>query len=161
MEIDQTYWEDRDYSTNSNLDFIFELAESYTTCNKHAVDSPKTNDNPPSFIKGDWVGMMNNVKEIMSKKCKALRKAKFDFEWLLGVARKNSNLLQKYGFDITSAIVANKGSTMDYGPEFRPADDIDRILCHYKFWGQINVSLTQGVKYPMKKLSEKERITTL
>eukprot|EP00957_Ditylum_brightwellii_P060440 4589576-Ditylum_brightwellii.AAC.2 len=80
MEINQTDWEVRDYSTNSNLDFIFKLAESYTTCNKHAVDSHKTNANPPSFIKGDWVDMTNNVKEIMSKKCKIPRKAEFYFE---------------------------------------------------------------------------------
>eukprot|EP00957_Ditylum_brightwellii_P124843 9516375-Ditylum_brightwellii.AAC.1 len=38
MEIDQTEWENRDYSTNSNSDFIFELAESYSTCNEHAMD---------------------------------------------------------------------------------------------------------------------------
>eukprot|EP00957_Ditylum_brightwellii_P052606 3988982-Ditylum_brightwellii.AAC.1 len=97
----------------------------------------------------------------MSKKCKVPRKAKFDFEWLLGAARKNSSLLRKYGFDMTGVIGANKGSKMEYGSEFSPVVDIGRILCHHKFWGQINASLTQGVKYPMKKPSKRERIATV
>eukprot|EP00957_Ditylum_brightwellii_P074726 5679758-Ditylum_brightwellii.AAC.1 len=67
-------------------------------------------------------------------------------------AKKNSELLKKYSFNIMRVIAANKGTTMDYRSKFRPMDDIKKILFHHECWGRIKASLTQGIKYLMRRL---------
>eukprot|EP00957_Ditylum_brightwellii_P114305 8715241-Ditylum_brightwellii.AAC.1 len=60
------------------------------------------------FAKGDWKGMMES-------------------------ARKNSNTLKKYGYDMTRAIAGNKGTIMWYGSEFRSPDDLRELMSHHAY----------------------------
>jgi len=45
-------------------------------------------------------------------------------------AEINSKILQKYGYEMIQAISGNKGSTMWYGSEFRPPDDLERLFSY-------------------------------
>eukprot|EP00957_Ditylum_brightwellii_P054524 4130729-Ditylum_brightwellii.AAC.1 len=60
LEVDQINWENKDYSLNLNIDFIFELTESMinSICNKYMVADTKLDHielGPPHFTKGNWI----------------------------------------------------------------------------------------------------------
>eukprot|EP00957_Ditylum_brightwellii_P028881 2181989-Ditylum_brightwellii.AAC.1 len=74
------------------------------------------------FTKGDWKGLMATIKKIISTPSKTPTRPEFDFNLNEESARRNSNTLKKYGYDMTRAIAGNKETTMWYGSEFRSPD---------------------------------------
>eukprot|EP00957_Ditylum_brightwellii_P182277 13886584-Ditylum_brightwellii.AAC.1 len=64
------------------------------------------------FRKGDWLGMIKVIQNIVSIPSLTPSKPEFDFTATKKVAHKNSAILKNYGYDMTRAIAGNNGSTM-------------------------------------------------
>jgi hypothetical protein len=74
----------------------------------------------------------------------------------------NSNLLGQYDYDFEKLLARNKGTTIDFGSEFRPIPSLRRILgehTNFEFFAKI---LSDGMPYVFtRELSEEERIQEL
>ena len=84
-------------------------------------------------------------------------KPSFKFEMNDDAARHNESLLNKYGYDLSRAIAAQKNSTMSFGSEFKPIETLRNIYKNHPDWPKMQEFVKKGVSYPMSKLDEQKR----
>jgi hypothetical protein len=86
----------------------------------------------------------------------------FDPNNLLQSARHNTSILEDYGFDLDRLFAAHSDSTVGYGSEFRPIDQLDRVLGGHPNYPQFRPNVTSGMSFLGKCLpSEEERVRDL
>ena len=103
---------------------------------------------------GDWKGFMSNIKHILTSKVPTPHRSEFLFELSQKAAIHNSNLLEKYEFDMAKAIKANPNSIISPGSELRPIDQLSSILAHHPYFPLLKESLQKGIDYPAEDLPE-------
>eukprot|EP00957_Ditylum_brightwellii_P084707 6440641-Ditylum_brightwellii.AAC.1 len=81
-------------------------------------------DQHAGFRKGDWLGMIKVIQNIVSRPSITPSKPKFDFKIEEEAAQKNSVILEHYVYGMARVIAGNKGSTIWYGSEFRLPNEI-------------------------------------
>ena len=81
----------------------------------------------------------------------------FRFEFSTEAAEFNTRLLERYDFDLTRAIASQAGTTMAYGSEFRPMDQLDTIFHRHPNYGHVRRNIGTGGPLPSDKLPEEER----
>jgi hypothetical protein len=75
---------------------------------------------------------------------------------------KNSQLLSDYGFDLDSLISDHQDTTLGYGSEFRPVDQIQMVLGGHPRFTVLKDLIENGMDYRFKKgISEEERLIEL
>jgi hypothetical protein len=86
----------------------------------------------------------------------------FDPNNLLQSARHNASILEDYGFDLDRLLAAHSDSTVGYGSELRPIDQLDRVLGSHPIYPQFRPNVTSGMSFLGKCLpSEEERVCDL
>ena len=110
---------------------------------------------------GDWKGFMSNIKHILTSKVPTPHRSEFLFELSQKAAIHNSNLLEKYEFDMAKAIKANPNSIISPGSELRPIDQLSSILAHHPYFPLLKESLQTGIDYPAEDLPEETRVEEL
>lgn len=103
----------------------------------------------------DLPGTINAVLATSQPPMKA---SPFTFERSTLAATKNSMLLHQYNFDVEKAMQSVPGSIMDYGAEFRPTSVLEPLLQHHQQWPAIKDILTNGARYPLRPISESDRL---
>ena len=78
------------------------------------------------------------------------------FEFTMEAAQHNSSLLEGYGFDLESFIKDNPNSTVSYGSELRPLDQLQPLLSHHPNFERFKQNLSHGIDYPISPLSDVE-----
>eukprot|EP00957_Ditylum_brightwellii_P068175 5175202-Ditylum_brightwellii.AAC.1 len=68
----------------------------------------QTHGKKAGFVRGDWKGMICTIKRILLNPTVTPSRPKFDFNLNEDSAKKNSETLKKYGYDMTRAIASNK-----------------------------------------------------
>ena len=71
-------------------------------------------------------------------------------------AEHNSSKLEGYGFDLESFIADNPNSTVSYGSELRPLDQLQPLLSHHPNFERFKQNLSHGIDYPISPLSDVE-----
>ncbi len=67
-------------------------------------------------------------------------------------------VLQKYNNNLDDYITANKNTFMSYGSEFCPLAHLEPLLLHHRSWPYLSLQLEKGSVWPLKTLSESDRI---
>jgi hypothetical protein len=74
----------------------------------------------------------------------------------------NSNLLRDYDYDLEKFMAAHTSTTMGFGSEFRPLDQLDQILHSHPIFPFFREILSKGMDYRFtKELSEEQRLSEL
>ena len=73
-------------------------------------------------------------------------------------ALKNAMLLQQHDFDIESATQTPQNTILSYGAEFRPLHGLNLLFHRHHQWEKIQQIITNGVTYPLKPISEADRL---
>jgi hypothetical protein len=73
---------------------------------------------------------------------------------------KNPAALERHAFNLDALFAANKGMTLDYGCEFRPLDQLEKIPGDHPFFPELTKILTEGVDHQYwEELTKEERST--
>jgi hypothetical protein len=73
---------------------------------------------------------------------------------------RNRATLELHGYSLESLFAANKGTTLDYGSEFRPIDQLLKVLGGHPLFPELSKILTEGMNYRYsEELTEDERAT--
>ena len=71
---------------------------------------------------------------------------------------KNARLLESFDFDLDRLIESNRSTTLDYGSEFRPIADLEKIIGGHPNFPFLKKIYEKGMDYEfMRELSEEER----
>jgi hypothetical protein len=74
----------------------------------------------------------------------------------------NSELLRDYDYDFEKFLAEQSGSTLDFGSEFRPLDQLIQVLGTHPNFPELSEIVTTGMPYRYEvELSEEERVTEL
>jgi hypothetical protein len=74
----------------------------------------------------------------------------------------NSGLIESYGNDFESFLADQGGTTMHYGSEFRPINQLERVLGPHPNFGFFRSILASGMPYHFtRELSEEKRVTEI
>ena len=76
----------------------------------------------------------------------------FQHQTSFEAAKFNSELIERFDFDLQKLFDAHPGTTISPGSEFRPVSSIARLLCHHPFWDRIQDTLRNGASYDFKPL---------
>ena len=96
---------------------------------------------PKHFFTGDWKGFFKTVKQIALSAVKAPSKSPLDFNFTIDAVQHNSNILKDFNFDLEKLIQNSPGSTISYGSELRPIDQLEPLLIHHPTWKNSNQTI--------------------
>jgi len=105
---------------------------------------------------------LRKVIELAEKDCEVPKAP----EMALGVAEgdldRNAALMEQCEWDLMKFFELNQGTTVDHGSEFRPVDDLERIVGKHPNFGYLKDMLESGFDYFVRReLTEEERIGEL
>ena len=83
------------------------------------------------------------------------------FEYTIDAVADNSNLLAEVEYDLGKFIDQHPGSTISYGSELRPLDQLKPLLSHHPSFERLKRKYANGIDYPLKPLSEEARLAML
>jgi len=70
-------------------------------------------------------------------------------------------LLEEVGYDLGKFIDQNPGSTISYGSELRPINQLEPLLCHHHSFERFKSNYINGIDYPIEPLDDEARISML
>ena len=86
----------------------------------------------------------------------------FAFELNDNAARRNTELLRSFDFDLGKVIEAHPGTVSSYGSELRPLGQLRALLQHHPQWATIEQYARSGIDYPfVDDISEDDRVAML
>jgi hypothetical protein len=119
------------------------------------VQGPDDSFTPPTWF-------LKAIREIAQTKVPTPTKPPFMFEATAEAAEHNGKILARAGFDVGKVLKAHQLSTLGYGCEFRPPDQLEPLLGRHRHFPLLRDLLTEGMSYFYKvKLTEKERAEEL
>ena len=62
--------------------------------------------------------------------------------------------LEEFGFDLDTFIRAHPSTTLSYGSELRPLDQLEPLLRHHPTFPRFSCWHTHGISYPVDDLDE-------
>ena len=77
---------------------------------------------------GNWDGFYEAVEAVAKAEVPAPSQCPLQFEFTLDAASNNASILGDYGFDLGEFIKHHPGSTVIYGSELRPLDQLQPLL---------------------------------
>ena len=96
-------------------------------------------------------------------KVPALTASPIEFEYTIDAVANNSNLLAEVEYDLGKFIDQHPDSTISYGSELRPLDQLESLLSlsHHPSFERLKQNHAHGIDYPLEPLSEEARLTML
>ena len=88
-------------------------------------------------------------------------KSPIEFEFTMDAATHNSNLLEQVGYNLGKFINNHPGSTISYGSELRPVEQLEPLLIHHPSYERFKLNHLNGIDYPVNDLSKEDRISML
>ena len=85
----------------------------------------------------------------------------FRFDWSIEAARKNWETLEKFDLNIHRAIASQAHSHTCFGSEFCEVHLLQPLLSYHPLWSRLVTLLTMGVAFPLKPLTEDQRLKDL
>jgi hypothetical protein len=73
----------------------------------------------------------------------------------------NASILEKYNYDLNSIITSSHPSPISCSSEFKPSSDLQEILQHHPNWPHLEIILDKGATFPLRPISQQDRITDL
>jgi hypothetical protein len=109
-----------------------------------------------TFTPPDW--FLPKMKEIAATPVKSPAKASFRFTVSPEAAEHNAELLRGAGYDIPTLMATQKGTTADYGSEFRPTEQLRELLSGHPGFRELSSVIDNGMDYRFSRLlTETER----
>ena len=121
------------------------------------MSSPNKSQPLKPFAKGDKEGFARLVSIIIDAETPTPTKSEFDFNFTVEAAQHNSRILEKYNFDLETAIEAQESTEQSMGSELRPVDQLSALFHHHPKVDPISEAATVGVDYPVDDLPEETR----
>jgi hypothetical protein len=105
---------------------------------------------PPEFLA--------RLTEVASMKVPTPKASLVEFATDNASLEKNGAALERHAFDLDALFAANKGTTLDYGSEFRSLNQLEQILSDHPLFPELTKILTEGMDYQYREeLTEEER----
>ncbi|MCP4195054.1 MAG: hypothetical protein GY768_31015, partial [Planctomycetaceae bacterium] len=106
--------------------------------------------------------MLQRVSEVFHSPIITPSRPDIMFEVSDAAQSHNTSLLANHDFDIHKLIESQKGSTMYYGSEFRPLDDLRKLLGGHPNFEELETVLETGMPYRYtQELTETDRMEEL
>ena len=106
----------------------------------------------------DWPNnLIATSREVLDVPCPTYVEPETIFELSDKAAEHNIKKLEKYGFDLSRALEANKNSPLGYGSEFRHPNELHKIFDLHPLWPQLEAILSHGSRWPLEELSEEDQ----
>ena len=100
----------------------------------------------------------STIIKILSTQEQPLAPNPWIFDTSSKAATANTMLAESFNFDMESATQTPENTILSYGSEFRDISTIAFILKHHPDWSTIKDIITRGASYPLRNLSEADRI---
>ena len=84
-----------------------------------------------------------------------------EFEYTIDAATNNSNLLAEVNYSLGKFIDQHPGSTMSYGSELRPLEQLEPLLTHHPSLERFKRNHTYRIDYSLGPIPEEARLTKL
>jgi hypothetical protein len=98
-----------------------------------------------SFPTPGW--FLHELQIIADSPCPVPAKPDIQFEVSMLAAQHNANLLQEFDYDIAKLLDKQRGTTLDFGSEFRPASKLKPLLGRHPNFAELEEVLTNGMPY--------------
>jgi hypothetical protein len=85
----------------------------------------------------------------------------FRFERSQDAATHNTLLLQSHNFDTNAATQSTPNTVLTYGSEFKPSHLLAPLLQRHHHWPKIKNIIDNGMSYPLRDISEQDRIADI
>jgi hypothetical protein len=116
---------------------------------------PDDTFNPPSTL-------VSNLKKVAQMEVEAPLHPNVRFGTDANSAGFNTEVLRQNDYDLEKVIAANPGTTLDFGSEFRPVEQLEMILGHHPNFNEFKEIVSNGMPYRMsRELSEEDRLKEL
>ena len=116
------------------------------------VEGPDDSFDPPEWF-------LRELKSIASTAVPAPDKATIRFEVSARAAEYNADLLRKANYSIPDLLESQRGSTVSFGSEFRPVDQLRGLLSQHPGFKELEQILTYGMDYRYREeLTDDERL---
>ena len=84
------------------------------------------------------------------------KQPEFKFTLLDKAALEYWKILEKYNLDLELALNQQKGTQLEYGSEFKKAEELNSILKNHPLCKRLSKQLLQGASYPLEEANEEE-----
>ena len=105
--------------------------------------------------------LIGEVKRILGTEVAVPRAPEFEFKMNSESAEKNFLFLSDHDLDLSKALLAQKGSPLDYGSEFKPVGVLKPLFRHHPNWCRMEKILKEGSEWPMEDISPRDRTSDL
>ncbi|KAL7525801.1 hypothetical protein ACHAXR_002849, partial [Thalassiosira sp. AJA248-18] len=105
---------------------------------------------------GNWDEFYESVEYLAESTVPVPCDTSLQFEFSMDAATHNSNLLEDVGYDLGKFIDQHPGSTISYGSELRPLDQLQPLLQHHPSYERFAYNHLNGIDYPVDSLSQEE-----
>ena len=109
----------------------------------------------------DWDGFFSAVEQVTRTAVLAPSSCPLQFEFTVDAATYNSNLMEEIGYNLGKFINQNPGSTISYGSELRPLNQLEPLLVHHQSYDRFKSNHINGIDYPLEPLDNKARNSML
>jgi hypothetical protein len=121
----------------------------------HPLQGPDDTFQPPDQ-------MLANIKAVADSPVKTPKPSKVHFRLSPDALDENSRILELHDFDLALLMDSEKDSTLDYGSEFRPLDQLELVIGNHPGFPELKNILSQGMSYRFsEELSDDERVAEL
>ena len=106
--------------------------------------------------------MLETIEVIVKLSSRCPKLPLFKFEMNREAAESNFHVLRKFNFNLEKALVAQAGSPVGYGSEFRKGELLLPLLKNHPLWNQMKeMVLAHGLQRPTKPITEEDRAADL
>jgi hypothetical protein len=116
------------------------LPSDPTSYNTMTATGPNNHFTPPAWL-------MKAIKEVAHKVAPTPNKPPPDFQMNQEAATHNLTLLKKCGFDFGQFLQQHQAMTLNYGSEFQPIGQLEKILGRHPNFAELKTILAQGMEY--------------
>ncbi len=110
-----------------------------------------------AFDAPDW--FLNELQRIASATVPTPDQATIRFEVSANAAAYNTDLLRLVDYSIPDLLESQRGTTVSFGSEFRPVNQLRGLLSKHPGFGELEQVLTYGMDYRyLEELSDDERL---
>ena len=112
---------------------------------------------PPTYNNKD-LQLPSTILQILSSSELPLAPNPWKFETSRAAATTNTMLAESFNFNMEEATQTPANTILSYGSEFRSISTIATVLQNHPNWSTIKDIIINGAPYPLKEISEDERI---
>jgi hypothetical protein len=105
---------------------------------------------------------LERLTDVASTEVEPTLPAPFRFATTPEALQANGNLIQDYGYDLERLFKDYQETALGYGSEFRPLDQLEKVLVRQPEFGVLSDLISNGTDYKFtKEVTEEERVREL